>query len=644
MDRTIAHALVLLLALVATVGVFAGAAGEGSVPEPAARPTAEMGRFNEAPALASKVAAGELPPVDERLPIEPLVITPTEEIGQYGGTWHTLVGTSSETKWLNIYAYERLMRWDAEAKEVIPNIATSWTISQGGKVFTFQLREGMKWSDGHPFSADDIVFWYEDMVLNEELTPRFPGYLSVAGERGRVEKVDDYTVNFVFTRPNGLFYYYTPGGWDFLAPAHYLQQFHPKYTSREELDALVKEEGLEHWYQLLPRRNSYPLQNPDLPTLHAWTATTQPPSPQFRYQRNPYYWKIDTAGNQLPYIDEVVVDIVAGSEVLNLKTMAGESDLQAFRIGFSNYSLFMQNRDQGNYRVLLWPRTLGSDIALFPNINHNDPVLRNLIEDVRFRRALSLAINRDEINDLVYLGVGTPRQATVAETSPLFKEKYARSYAEYDADAANALLDEMGLTNRDRDGFRLRSDGQTLSLLIETAGEEIDWVDSLELVSKYWQAIGIKAAAKHEERGLIRSRVASGEAQVSTWALDRSYIPYEPLWHVPINGHTFWAPLNGIWYQTGGEGGQEPTGDVRQTQILYEQIKQSWDETARNELFDQLMELHHKNLWIIGLVGEVPQIVIAKNHMGNIPEKSLYSGTIGRFMGHARIEQYFIKE
>ena len=196
MDRTIAHALVLLLALVATVGVFAGAAGEGSAPEPAARPTAEMGRFNEAPALASKVAAGELPPVDERLPIEPLVITPTEEIGQYGGTWHTLVGTSSETKWLNIYAYERLMRWDAEAKEVIPNIATSWTISQGGKVFTFQLREGMKWSDGHPFSADDIVFWYEDMVLNEELTPRFPGYLSVAGERGRVEKVDDYTVQF----------------------------------------------------------------------------------------------------------------------------------------------------------------------------------------------------------------------------------------------------------------------------------------------------------------------------------------------------------------------------------------------------------------------------------------------------------------
>ena len=610
--------------------------------------TSAATQYHESPQLAQLVKEGKLPAVEKRLPKEPLVIKPVEEVGQYGGTWRRIaIGPGDAGIISNRLSYENLVRWSPDGKTVVPNVAKSWEASKDGKSFTFHLRDGMKWSDGQPFTADDILFWYQDVLLNEELTPTFPTWLCTRGVPGKVEKVDTNTIRFSFAHPYGLFPMMLAGpvgGGITQYPKHYLKNFHPKYVPKAELEKAAKAAGFDLWYQFFWDRQSW--QNPSCPRIWPWIPKRVPPSTPVVCERNPYYWKVDTKGNQLPYIDNISFDIVSDIETLNVKAVAGEVDMQLRHILWENYTLYMTNRKQGDYRVLKWTSAEGSNALLMFNLNDKDPVLRKLIEDRRFRIALSQAINRDEINEICYLGMGEPRQAAVIKESPYYEEEFAKAYAQYDPARANKILDEMGLMKRDKEGFRLRPDGKTLSLTIEYAPVFGPWRDVVAMVKKYWETVGVKTIVKEESRDLFSPRAMAGDLDVGVWTMDRCFTPLiEMLYWMPIEGGT--PPSTGIqywrWYRTRGKEGEKPPAEIQKIYELYDKIIEAIDDSERIRLAKEIMRINAENIWNIGLVGGLPHIVIVKNNFRNVPEKAI-SDWLQLTPGNTAPEQYFIKK
>jgi len=273
-----------------------------------------------------------------------------------------------------------------------------------------------------------------------------------------------------------------------------------------------------------------------------------------------------------------------------------------------------------------------------------DEVLGPLIQDDQFRIALSYAINRDQINEIVWSGMAEPRQATIATMSPIFKPEYARAYADYDPDKANELLDGLGLTERDANGFRLRSDGDTLFLLIETPGEEPAEISQLELVAQQWGEVGVKAELQPSERSQFRNRVYSGEVAIGMWQLDYVYYPFSPTFTVPTSQSCYWAPMYGNWYATSGQAGIEPTGDLRKLQTIWDELQTVTDGEQQIEMFRQLFDLHMQHCWLIGIVGHPPRPVLVTNKMRNYSEKGLYAWTIGQYFNAIHLEQLSYEE
>ena len=605
-------------------------------------------QYHEAPSLAAMVQEGTLPPLQERLPAEPMVIQTVEEVGQYGGRWTFGIPTQSQLGVYSYATYDFAARWNRAADVIIPNVFRDWEFSEDGRTITMYLRAGMKWSDGAPFTADDIVFWLDDFVRNDALSPGKPGWLLVGGELPVGRKIDDTTVSWTFAAPPGLLLndFATTRG-NIFAPKHYMEQFHADFTDTDKVQAMAKEAGFEDWTQLFRNnRDWYRAQNHDYPVLNAWAVKTsfEDSATLTVYERNPYYWKVDQVGNQLPYIDEVAIAITTTAETLNLKTMAGEFDFQMRYLNPANFTLFYDNQERGDYRILEWPTGIGSDAALFFNQSTPDLVLRELFQDLRFRQALSLAIDREEINQLVFDGQGQARQATVVELSPLFKPEYAAAHAEYDPERANQLLDAMGLTQRDGDGFRLRPDGESLSLLLDSPGEKTATIDSIELVVEYWGDIGIKAAANHTERSAYRARRNANETQINVWEMGFMMYPSNPVFLIPSSSGSDFGPDLGVWYNTGGAEGQEPPEAIKEALSAYDQIKQTPDTAQKNELFHRILELQAENIWVLGMVGGVKETLIVKNHLRNVPDESIFDSLVGRYIGLTAAEQYFIRQ
>jgi peptide/nickel transport system substrate-binding protein len=599
--------------------------------------------IREAPELYGLVAAGSLPSVDERLPMQPMVMEPLEEVGQYGGSLRTLMSTTDGTKIHTISCYEHSLRYDREVRTMEPNVVKAWEVSEDGSTFTLFYRQGVKWSDGAPFTVDDLMFYFEDVLGNEELTPSYPTWLALGGTPPEYEKVDDYTVTTRFPTSYGFFVYQLVNQGALWRPRHYLEQFHPDYAAKAELDSKVKEAGFANWYELFPNRaDQYNKQNPDYPEIEAWYPTTEPPATRYTFKRNPYYWKVDTEGNQLPYIDEEIITIVEDAEVLKLRALAGKADLQQNTMTFDFYPLLKENEEAGGYRVLLWDNDNSAYPAIMPNQNTKDEVLRELIQDDRFRIALSHAINREQVNEMVFHGAGVPGQGIVCSSSPSYKEEYGRAHADYDPEKSNAILDEIGLTARDADGFRIRRDGTTLFLLLETTGEDPAATSQMELVKTYWEEVGVKTDVRASERGVFRSRVVAGENILPTWN-EGIYNRYKAGSLAPLSQTSYWAPLYGQWYATGGKAGEEPPGDIRKLQIIYDQLLQTVDMDKQEELFVELLDLHTQHRWKIGIVGEVPRPVVVNNRIRNIPERALCSWAFNRYLGSARLEQLFFK-
>lgn len=578
-------------------------------------------KFHQSPMLRVKVAAGELPSVEERLPKEPLVVDPFEEIGQYGGTLHGFAihpNYWQDTEWLR--RKDSLFLPSLDGKTIRPDIAKGYEISKDLKTFTIYLRKGLKWSDGVPFTADDILFYFNDEVGNDELTPIKPSDLIAGGEMVKVKKIDDYTVQFCFAAPNVAVFLNRiarDGGQNFMFdPKHYLEKWHIKYNSNA--NELAKKENYDHWWEAFKyHANLYGLNtDTDLPRMGPFILK-KATSSQMISERNPYYFVVDTAGNQLPYIDKIVTNVVS-MEVYQMKLISGEADLAWLNPSLSNYPLYKENEKKGNYRVILWPGKHATELALWLNLNEKNLALRKIYQDIRFRQALSLAINRNEINESIFFGKAVPRQLTVLPNFPGYKKEWAEAYAQYDPNEANQLLDEMGLSKKDKDGFRLGPDGKPLLLIIEYVELEGPKGAILELVKEYWEKVGIKVLLKLEERSFFGKRMASTEHGVKAWHTINPTIFYAADTSIFPNSDAIYAWDQ--WIKTKGEKGEEPPEDVKKVYKWKEEIQGTVPGSKEFiKIAQKIGDLAAEKLWGIGTVGMAPQPHIVKNNLRNYP-------------------------
>ena len=615
----------------------AAAAQTPAAPQAQQTPAAVAGK-NEAPQLAAMVKEGKLPPLDQRLGKAPLVVKPIEKVGKYGGQWRSGLLGGQDTAWLTrTIGNENLVRWDLEWKQVIPNVAEKFEANSDATEYTFTLREGMKWSDGQPFTADDILFWGEDHVLNKELNPGGAAEWLTAGDKPvTVEKVDATTVKFKFAAPNGLFLQRlaTPSGVDPTRyPKHYLQQFHQKYNP-DNVARLAQEAGAENWVKLFQLKGaSVPgtpydalWQNRDLPTLHAWMLT-QPYGEVTRVvaERNPFYWKVDPEGNQLPYLDRVVYDVMQDRETLVLKALNGEIDMMDRHIAtLQNKAVFFENQQKGGYHFFETISSSMNQLIIALNLTHKDKVKREIFQNKDFRIGLSYAINRKEVIDVVYVAQGEPWQAAPHKESEFYNERLAKQYTEYDIANANEHLDKAGYTQKDAEGFRLGPDGNRISFAVEvTAATGTDRVDALQLIRGHWQKVGIDAQIKEEDRSLLYSRKNANEHDAVVWGGDGGLdVILEPRYYFPYSTESNFAQAWTIWYNPGGNprtAPEEPPEATKQQMQLYDQLKATADKDQQAALMKQILEIAADEFYCIGIVLPPNGYGIVKNNFKNVP-------------------------
>jgi len=597
------------------------------------------------PMLRLEVSTGKLPPVQKRLPQQPLVVQ-MENPGKHGGTLHSLIGRSRDTRLLVVYGYARLVGYDRNL-ELVADVLESFEV-QEGRIFTLKLRKGHRWSDGHPFTAEDFRYYWEDVANNKELAPTGPPRdLLVEDQAPKFEVLSDTVVRYTWHKPNPNFLPRQAGASPLFIyrPAHFLKPLHKKYSEKvrkAEADGTAKRK----WSAVHNRAdNLYESDNPDLPTLQPWVNTTKSPADRFVAVRNPYFHRIDANGLQLPYIDRFVL-AVADPKLIPAKAGAGEADLQARDVHFSNYTFLKQGEKQNGYRTLLWRPGKGAHVALFPNLNVNDPVWRKLLRDVRFRRALSLAIDRSLINQSLYFGLALESNNTVLPQSPLFRESYRDRWARYDRKEASRLLDEIGL-KKAKDGIRRLPDGRPLEIIVETAGESTEQTDVLELIRETWREAGIKLFSKPSQRESFRMRIFSGDTVMSVWSgienglatPDSSPDELAPTSQVQLQ----W-PKFGQHYETGGKSGEAPDiAEVKELERLYRVWLESPSRQERERAWHAMLELHAEQQFTIGVVSGVPQPVVARNTLMNVPEQGFYNWDPGAFFGIYRPDTFWFR-
>jgi len=611
------------------------------------------GAYNEAPALAEMVAAGELPPVDERLPDNPLITPVVDEIGQYGGTLNRgFTGPSDHNNYTRV-VYDALVRYAPDGSEVIPHIASGWESNADFSEWTVRLRPGSKWSDGQPFTADDIMFWYNDILLNEELTPGGLTWMkNPDGTTATVEKVSDYAVKWTFNVPNTAFLLdlANKDGADKMitnlvfVPAHYLEQFHPTYADQAELDAKVAEAGFETWTELFAVE-AIPHVSGTRPSMAAWAPDgTSVSDPIFTIKRNPYYVGVDPAGNQLPYIDEVRFTQYLDKETLNLAAVEGNIDMQGRHIDVGNYPVLVQNGEANGYRVVTWPAFGGSEAVVMFNQTWTGPEVE-MFRTKDFRIALSYAIDRDAIRELVFLGIGESRQGVPAPFHPYYPgDEYAFKYTELNLDLANEILDGI-LPNKDADGFRTLPDGSPLDIELGVVPEQfVDWPSIGQLVVEDWAEVGIKAHVELRERTLHFTMRPANELMAEMWNEDTTGFPFsgQPKFDPRSDPALTFAPLYGKWYTSGGAEGIEPPADIARLVEIIDEAKLS-PRGRQIELAQELFRLWADNVWEIGTVGLTPSVqgvVVVNANMKNVPEVAGNDWPL-RTPGDTRPEQYF---
>lgn len=611
-------------------------------------------QYQEAPMLAERVAAGELPPVEERLPVNPLVVEPVDEVGTYGGTIRRAFLGPSDANNYTRFAYDALVRFDPSGSEVIPHIIESAEPSEDYSSWTLHLREGARWSDGAPFTSADIQFYYDAVLQNEDLTPSVPAWVqNTDGTMATVTSDGDYAVTFTFDAPNTLFLHeltFRDGGDRTIAafiPRHFLEEFHPDYTDPEELDAKVRAAGFSTWTQLFEQK-AIITDTPERPSMAAWIPNgTTVSDPEFVLVRNPYYFAVDTAGNQLPYIDEVRFRFFSDAETLNFSAVAGEFDFQARHINMTNYPVLVQNAERSGYRVITWPTFGGSDAAIwFNQVYQNEPELGELLATRDFRIALSHAINRDEIRESAFLGLGEVRQNVPSPWHPYYPgDEAAFRYTEYNPELANEMLDALGL-ELGADGRRRLPSGDPFTIEISIVPAFGPWPDVGQLVAADWNAVGVSTVTQIRERNAHFQMRDSNDLMVEIWNEDTTGFPFtgNPKMDVRSTPAAAFATEYRLWYETDGASGLPPTEPIARMVEIIDSARTVGPE-EQVELAHELFEIITTEVYSLGTVGLTPLVqgvVVVNENLRNVPEVAGNDWPL-RTPGNARPEQFYFR-
>ncbi|WP_333835044.1 ABC transporter substrate-binding protein [Rubrimonas sp.] len=589
--------------------------------------------LKEAPALAERVARGELPPIEKRLPQNPVVYTPLDRPGTHGGDWnHALVGGGSLSMVVRYQGYEPLVRFTPDWSGIEPNLAESWEVSPDSRVYTIRLREGVRWSDGEPFTTEDIRFWYDDVLLNSEVAaPVGQSYWQAGGEVGAFEVIDDYTFRVSFAEPNGFFLQQVAwANQDQMTrtPAHYLKQFHAAYNP--EADALARQRGLDSWVALFRLESG--LDDPNIhyqsstrPGLTPWVFEIAPGQNTERAVavRNPYYFKVDSEGAQLPYFDRVVYQLVADPEVLLLKVLQGEIDMMDQYIGTpTNRPVLYDGQERGGYRFYTLKETAANTMVFQLNLNHLDPVNNALFNDRDFREALSIAIDRQMLIDAVYVGQGEPAQASIIKGDPLYSERLALQHTEYDPARANEILDAL-LPERDSSGFRLDSQGRRVSIIFEIDQTRKTFLDKFELAIPMFQAVGIDAQMRTMDRSLWETRVRRGrefDATAHQFGANSGVAAMlDARYFVPFSSNSLYAPGWSLWFtDPGNPNAVEPPAEIVAIQDLYRKLLATGDENEQRRIMTELLEMAADQFLVFGVSMPPDGYGIVRNDMVNV--------------------------
>ena len=611
---------------------------------------AQAASYIEPPWFNPKIATGVLPPIALRLPETPSVVSfagTAKKPGRYGGSLTMLMARAQDTRMAVVYGYARLVAYDPDYR-LKPDILERFEVKEG-RIFTFTLRKGHRWSDGTPFTTGDFRYWWEKVVRNKVLS-RFgvPQALLVDGRKPKVEFIDRYTVRYSWAKRNPYFLPALAGPRPLYLymPRHYMKRFHMDHAEKIFLRKMTeKGKKPDGWAKFHRKRGRmYRFQNPALPTLQPWIPTTAPPADRYVFVRNPYFHRVDRNGRQLPYIDRLIF-VIADSKIVAAKAGVGETDLQGRYLRFTDFTFLKRGEARGKHKVYQWKTAVGAQIALYPNLNHKDPVWRKLFGDVRFRRALSLGIDRREINQVMYYGLAAEGGNTVLPSSPLFRPAYRKAWARFDPAKANALLDEIGLTGRGSDGYRLLPDGRPLEIIVEAASEGSEYTDAMRLIKDSWRRIGVRLFQKNTRREMFRRRVYSGLTHIAMWSgIDYANVRAEnpPLELAPTDQVQLQWSQWGLYHASKGRSGQKPTdpGAIRLIELL-----RRWEaaESAgqRQDAWRRMLEIYADRVYSIGIVGGVIQPVVVNVRLRNVPKTGVWAWDPGGHLGIYRPDTFW---
>ncbi len=612
--------------------------------------------------LADLVKAGKLPPVEQRLPKKPKVLPVFQKIGKYGGAWRRAYKGVSDRFGVHTTISDHLLEMyqpDGGNITMIANVADSYSVTPDGKEFTWNLREGHKWSDGVEITSENAVWWYKNVYLNEELAPgRLYDNVRQQKDLTAIEAKGKYSFICKYSKANGTLplgvvrgeAWGVIAGLNFLVPSHYLAKYHKSFADAKFLQDTLDKLKLQKWQQLFIGGpiDMFAL-NPELPMVGPWVTKVAASSAKMVQERNPYYFQVDPNGNQLPYLDQITHEYFENQESFNLMMISGQIDCQFRHVQLKDYTLLKQNEAKGNYKVLVWndDGTYGYGVNPTPRNDDTkvDEEQAKIVSRKNFRIALNLAIDRKQVNDLLFNGLAVARQASPVHGSPVWKKDYDEKYAQYDVAQANKLLDDLGL-KKGADGFRLRPDGKVLTLRmdVDSAPGSID-ADMHQLLKGYWEKIGVKTVVNTMERSLRETVFFSDRYSVSAGSIGNTALPLSyDAWHNTIYGG--W----GRWIRNKADplAIEPPAGDAEldQAKKCYALIEQAYgmaDLDAAHKKLIEALDIWYDMAYTVGIVGENPVPGVVTNRMKNVPKKVFFTNAMMR-VNMGQPAQFFIEE
>jgi len=580
-------------------------------------------RYHEAPMLAEKVARGELPSVDERLPRVPYV-RQVPSIGRYGGTLYDQAESQGGRFHLDGALIAGPQETDNDGRIIRPHLCDRVEFSRDYREYVFHIREGLKWSDGVELTADDVMWWWKHEQNNKSLYPEGPRTIwKVGNEYARFEKLDKQTFQIGFSKPfrpgrNASAHEWMSFGGFFCQPSHWMKQFHIDFNPRA--DALAKKQGYQAWYQLYKEREEMMRgAHTGKPHVGPWTRVVSETTHDI-YERNPYYAEVDPAGNQLPYIDRIYVSVIEERKLREARIATGAVSEGPAEL--TQIFIYKKNQKQADYQIKKWRLANGSECMFAFNLNHKNPVKKKIYNDLRFRQAMSVAIDRKRINESLYYGLAKPCQATLNPNTSFFDPSWLSYCAEHDPNRANALLDEMGLRWDEKHQYRRQPDGRRLATII-VFNKQLFPVELLEFVRKDWDRVGMETVIKETDFRFRQETCQAAKHDCTCWNGDTVeeiavYLPWFSKWNP--HRELYYAIDWWYWYYTGGKTGEKPPAEWLQQFNRMADWYQAESDAEYRRLGHAVWDFFTKQLVCIGSVAYAPQPIVVKNGLRNVKD------------------------